>query len=81
MSNDIWHELFDGLGSLYKEHRKKAPPSIIDIFRTIGQVLRNHQVTSAELMTALAIRDFFSNDANSISATDIQTVYDLKARE
>lgn len=81
MNKDIWSELFDGLGSLYKEHRKKVPPSFIDIFRTIGQVLRNHQVTSAELMTSLTIRNFFSTDANSISATDIQTVYELKAQE
>jgi len=79
MKKNLLSELITELTALKEKSDSKRSPSTKVIFRTVAGVVKSHQITSEELMDAMALRAMTGQD--SFTRQEAQLLRDLKARE
>lgn len=84
MKKDLLEELIDALTDL-RNHQKTIniplPPKPDEVFRVVGKVAKEHEVTAEELLTMMAMRSTLHSDSENMIAADLQTVHDLENNE
>lgn len=81
MKKDLLTEMIDELNKLRDEQKTvniPVPPKPEEIFKVIGRVAKEHEVTSEDMLVAMSMRHPVSGD---ISVAEINAFEDLKNQE
>ena len=84
MKKDLLEEMIEALTELRNNQKKisiPVPPKPDEVFRVIGKVAKEHEVTSSEMMTMMALRNTIQNDSGEMIAEDMKTAQALAEQE
>ena len=84
MKKDLLEEMIDALTELRNNQKKisiPVPPKPDEVFRVIGKVAKEHEVTTSEMMVLMALRNTVQDDSGEMIAEDMKTIQALASKE
>ena len=79
MKKNLLDEMIDELNKLRDEQKKisiPVPAKPNEVFKVIGRVAKEHEVTAEDLMVVMAFRS--ASPASDVSVAEMQTFEELK---